>query len=195
MITDEEVKTILQTTGAMLSGHFLLSSGLHSPVYIQCALVFQHPQHAERLGAGLADLFREDPIDVVVSPAVGGIVAGQEVGRALGVRAIFAERESGQMRLRRGFRIEEGERALVVDDVMTRGGSVGETLAVVRERGGRVVGIAVVVDRSGGDVRWPVPLRSLARLQAVTYRPEECPLCRDKMPLVKPGSRERPGPS
>jgi orotate phosphoribosyltransferase len=194
MISPEQVKTILQETGAIQEGHFLLSSGLHSPVYIQCALVFQYARHAERLGEEMAGLFAGEQVDAVISPAVGGIVAGQEVGRALGVRALFAERESGVMCLRRGFRIEPGERVLVVDDVMTRGGSVGETLDAVRDSAGQAVGIAVVVDRSGGDLRWDVPLRSLMRIEAVTYPPEDCPLCRDGMPLVKPGSRKQDKP-
>jgi orotate phosphoribosyltransferase len=191
MLSAEQVRAILQETGAVQEGHFLLSSGLHSPVYIQCALVFQHPHHAQRLGAEMAGLFADDRVDVVISPAVGGIVTGQEVARALGVRAIFAERESGTMRLRRGFRIEPEERVLVADDVITRGGSVGETLEVVKASAGEAVGIAVVVDRSGGDLNWDVPLRSLLRMEAVTYPPEECPLCRDGLPVVKPGSRKR----
>jgi len=191
MLSQEEVLNIFRETGALLSGHFLLSSGRHSPVYFQCALVFQYPEHAERLGAELANRFRDRHVDLVISPAVGGIVVGQEVGRALGVRAIFAERESGQMRLRRGFRIEQGERALVVEDVMTTGGSTGEVIKVVQGEGGEVVGVGVVVDRSGGSVGLDVSLKSLAQLEAVTYSPEDCPLCRDKVPLVKPGSRKR----
>jgi len=194
MLAPEQVKAILQETSAVQEGHFLLSSGLHSPVYIQCALVFQHPHQAARLGAEMAELFAGERVDVVISPAVGGIVAGQEVARALGARAIFAERESGVMRLRRDFRIRPGERVLVVDDVMTRGGSVGETLQVVRSSAGEAVGIAVVVDRSGGDLDWEEPLRSLIRMEAVTYPPEECPLCRDGLPLVKPGSRKQESP-
>jgi len=194
MLSAEEVRGILQETGAVQEGHFLLSSGLHSPVYVQCALVFQHPRQAGRLGAEMAALFAGEKIDVVISPAVGGIVTGQEVARALGARAVFAEREEGIMRLRRGFRIRPGERVLVADDVMTRGGSVRETLGVVRESDGRAVGIAVVVDRSGGDLDWEVDLRSLLRMQAVTYPPEDCPLCRDQLPLVKPGSRKQETP-
>jgi len=194
MLSPEQVKTILQETGAIQEGHFQLSSGLHSPVYIQCALVFQHPRRAERLGAEMAGLFDDDRVDVVISPAVGGIVTGQEVARALGARAIFAERESGIMRLRRGFRIGPGERVLVVDDVMTRGGSVGEILDVVRASAGQAAGIAVVVDRSGGSLDWEVPLRSLIRMEAVTYPPQECPLCREGLPVVKPGSRRQDAP-
>jgi orotate phosphoribosyltransferase len=189
MLSQDEVLRIFRETGALLSGHFLLSSGLHSPVYFQCALVFQHPEHAEKLGQELASRFRDGSVDVVVSPAVGGIVVGQEVGRALGVRAIFAERESGQMTLRRGFHIERGERALVVEDVMTTGGSTDDVMEVVEAQGGRVVGVGVVVDRSGEAVPWQVPVQSLAQLEAVNYHPEQCPLCRDKVPLVKPGSR------
>jgi orotate phosphoribosyltransferase len=194
MLSAEEVKEILQETGAVQEGHFLLSSGLHSPVYVQCALVFQHPRQAERLGAAMAALFAGQTIDVVVSPAVGGIVTGQEVARALGARAVFAERQDGVIGLRRGFRIRPGERVLVADDVMTRGGSVRETLGAVRESDGRAAGIAVVVDRSGGDLDWEVELRSLLRMQAVTYPPEDCPLCRENLPLVKPGSRKQERP-
>jgi len=194
MLSPEQVRTILQQTGAIQEGHFLLSSGLHSPLYIQCARVFQHPRQAERLGRAMAELFAGEPVDVVISPAVGGIVTGQEVARAMGVRAIFAEREDGIMRLRRGFRIEAGERILVVDDVMTRGGSVRETLRVVQESAGQAVGVAVVVDRSGGDLDWEVDLRSLMRIEAVTYRPEDCPLCRDNLPVIKPGSRKQETP-
>jgi orotate phosphoribosyltransferase len=189
MLSQDQIKQIFRETGALLSGHFLLSSGLHSPVYFQCALVFQHPERAEMLGAELASRFQGGPVDLVVSPAVGGIVVGQEVGRALGVRAIFAERESGQMKLRRGFRIERGERVLVVEDVMTTGGSTSEVMRVVIEEGGEVMGVGVVVDRSGGSFLRDVLLKSLAQIEAVTYSPEECPLCRDKVPLVKPGSR------
>jgi orotate phosphoribosyltransferase len=190
LLSQEEVLNIFRETGALLSGHFLLSSGRHSPVYFQCALVFQHPQHAECLGAELASRFAGLHVDLIISPAVGGIVVGQEVGRALGVRAIFAERESGKMRLRRGFGIEKGERALVVEDVMTTGGSTGEVIGVVQGAGGEVVGVGVVVDRSGENVGLDVSLKSLARLEALTYLAGECPLCRDKVPLVKPGSRE-----
>jgi orotate phosphoribosyltransferase len=190
MISKDEVLDILQETDAMLQGHFLLSSGLHSPVYFQCAMALQHPAQAERLGAGVAELFADLTVDVVISPAVGGIVIGQEVGRALGVRAIFGEREGGRMTLRRGFHIDKGERVLVVDDVMTRGGSVREVLGAVSIAGGSVVGIGVVVDRSGGNLRWDVPLRSLAQLDAVTHQADDCPLCGEKLPLVKPGSRK-----
>ncbi len=191
MLSPEQVKTILKETGAVQEGHFLLSSGLHSPIYIQCALVFQHPGYAQRLGAEMNELFAGERVDVVISPAVGGIVTGQEVARARGARAIFAEREAGIMRLRRGFLIRPEERVLVVDDVMTRGGSVRETLAVVQASAGVAVGIAVVVDRSGGDLQWEVPLRSLVRMEAVTYPPQDCPLCRDGLPVVKPGSRKK----
>ena len=163
MLSPAQVKAILLETGAIQEGHFLLSSGLHSPLYIQCALVFQHPGHAQRLGAEMNELFAGERVDVVISPAMGGIVTGQEVARARGARAIFAEREDGIMRLRRGFRIEPGERVLVVD-------------------------------RSGGDLGWEVDLRSLMRTEAVTYPPEQCPLCREKLPLVKPGSRKQEKP-
>ncbi len=189
MLSQQEIMRIFRETGALLSGHFLLSSGLHSPLYFQCALVFQHPEQGQRLGTELAAQVDAGSVDLVVSPAIGGIVVGQEVGRALGVRAIFAERQSGEMTLRRGFRIQQGERALVVEDVMTTGGSTEEVMRVVEAQGGQVVGVGVVVDRSGGTVGWKVPVKSLAKLEAVTYSPEDCPLCRDDVPLLKPGSR------
>jgi len=191
VLAQEEIQRIFRETGALLSGHFLLSSGLHSPVYFQCALVLQYPQHAEHLGAELAARFRDDGVDLVISPAVGGIVVGQEVGRALGVRAIFAERESGQMSLRRGFHIERGERALVVEDVITTGGSTEEVMRLVEKWEGRVTGVGALVDRSVGALTWDVPVKSLTKLDVMVYAPEECPLCRDKIPVIKPGSRER----
>ena len=191
MLSQEEIQGIFRETGSLLSGHFLLSSGLHSPVYFQCALVLQYPERAEHLGAELAARFQDHGVDFVISPAVGGIVVGQEVGRALGVRAIFAERESGQMSLRRGFHIERGERALVVEDVITTGGSTEEVIRLVEKWEGRITGVGVVVDRSVSAPTWDVPVESLTRLDVMVYAPEECPLCRDKIPVVKPGSRQR----
>ena len=190
MISKDEMLAIFQESGALLSGHFLLTSGLHSPQYFQCALLLQYPQHTTRLCTELAQAFSGTEIDVVIAPAVGGIVVGQEVGRALGVRAIFAERESGQMSLRRGFHIERGERAVVVEDVITTGGSTEEVIRLVEKWEGRVTGVGALVDRSVGALTWDVPMESLMKLDVMVYAPEECPLCRDKIPVLKPGSRK-----
>ena len=175
--------------GALLEGHFRLTSGLHSPGYLQSALVLQHPRDAEACGEGIAAVVRDQPADVVLSPALGGIVIGQEVGRALGVRAIFAERQDGKLTLRRGFSLTPGERVLVVEDVVTTGGSTRETIDVARAAGATVVGAAAIIDRSGGQQTLDVPFHSLAAVSLPTYQPELCPLCAAGVPVVKPGSR------
>jgi orotate phosphoribosyltransferase len=175
--------------GALLEGHFRLTSGLHSPGYLQCALVLQHPREAEALGAAIADRVRGLGVQTVLSPALGGIVIGQEAGRALGVRAIFAERQDGRLTLRRGFSLEAGERVLVVEDVVTTGGSTRETIDVAREAGAVVVGAAAIIDRSGGQQKIDVPFHVLAEVALPTYDPDSCPLCREGTPVVKPGSR------
>ena len=175
--------------GALLDGHFRLTSGLHSSGYLQCALVLQHPAEAEACGAAIAERVRALSPDVVLSPALGGIVIGQEVGRALGVRAIFAERQDGKLTLRRGFSISPGEKVLVVEDVVTTGGSTQETIDVARAAGATVVGAAAIIDRSGGTQRIDVPFHALATISLPTYQPEQCPLCAEGKPIVKPGSR------
>jgi orotate phosphoribosyltransferase len=175
--------------GALLEGHFQLTSGLHSPGYLQCALVLQHPREAEALGAAIADQVRDLGIQSVLSPALGGIVIGQEVGRALGVRAIFAERQDGRLTLRRGFALDRGEKVLVVEDVVTTGGSTRETIDVAREAGAVVVGAAAIIDRSGGQQKIDVPFHVLAEVSLPTYDPATCPLCLAGQPVVKPGSR------
>jgi orotate phosphoribosyltransferase len=175
--------------GALLEGHFRLTSGLHSPGYLQCALVLQHPREAEALGAAIADRVRGLGVQTVLSPALGGIVIGQEVGRALGVRAIFAERQDGRLTLRRGFALERGEKVLVVEDVVTTGGSTRETIDVAREAGAVVVGAAAIIDRSGGQQTIDVPFHVLAEVSLPTYDPASCPLCLAGQPVVKPGSR------
>jgi orotate phosphoribosyltransferase len=175
--------------GALLEGHFRLTSGLHSSGYLQCALVLQHPQHAEALGAAIAGRVRELAVQTVISPALGGIVIGQEVGRALGVRAIFAERQDGHLVLRRGFALAPGERVLVVEDVVTTGGSTQETIDVARVAGATVVGAAAIIDRSGGQQRIDVPFHVLVEVSLPTYEPQSCPLCLAGLPVVKPGSR------
>jgi orotate phosphoribosyltransferase len=188
VITDS-VLDRFRRVGALLEGHFRLTSGLHSPGYLQCALVLQHPAEAEACGAAIADGVRSLAPDVVLSPALGGIVIGQEVGRALGVRAIFAERQDGRLMLRRGFSLQRGEKVLVVEDVVTTGGSTQETIDVARSAGAKVVGAAAIIDRSGGKQRIDVPFHALATISLPTYQAESCPLCAEGKPVVKPGSR------
>ena len=188
-MTEAEVLTIFRESGALLDGHFRLSSGLHSPGYLQCALVLQHPREAEAFGAALAALIRPLGVQTVLSPALGGIVIGQEVGRALGVRAIFAERQEGTLSLRRGFALDPGERVLVVEDVVTTGGSTRETMDVARAAGAVVVGACAIVDRSGGKQGLDVPFHALLPMDVKAYKEDECPLCKAGLPVVKPGSR------
>ena len=188
-LDQDGVMRVFEETGALLRGHFLLTSGLHSPNYLQCARVLQHTERAERLGRALAACFGGANAQVVVAPAIGGIIIGHEVARALGVRSIFTEREGGAMRLRRGFEIAPGERALVVEDVITTGGSTRETIEAVGAAGGEVVGAGSIIDRSGGTADVGVPRAALATLSVVTYDPADCPLCREGTPAVKPGSR------
>jgi orotate phosphoribosyltransferase len=189
-MTREDVLDVFRRSGALHEGHFRLSSGLHSPGYLQSALVLQYPQHAEALGRALGDRTRSLGATVVLSPALGGLIIGQEVGRALGVRAIFAERQDGALTLRRGFSIDPGDRVLIVEDVLTTGGSTRETMAVASASGARVVGVASIVDRSGGAARFDVPYAALLDYALPTYAAEQCPLCAEGQPIVKPGSRQ-----
>jgi len=192
----DAVLDLFYQTGAYLRGHFRLTSGLHSPEYLQCALVLQYPEHAGRLGARLGEalaalLGPEAAVEVVGSPALGGIIIGHEVARALGARCVFAERDaSGNMNLRRGFTVTPGERAVVVEDVVTTGGSTREVVEVFRAAGAQVLAAASIIDRSGGQADVGVPRVSLATLHVVSYPPEECPLCQEGVPVTKPGSRK-----
>lgn len=188
-LTPDAVLDRFCRAGALLDGHYRLTSGLHSSGYLQCALVLQHPREAEACGAALADRVRGLGVQAVLSPAIGGIVIGQEVGRALGVRAIFAERQDGALVLRRGFTLTRGEKVLVVEDVVTTGGSTREMIAVAHASGADVVGAAAIIDRSGGQQRFAVPFHALAVVSLPTYPPESCPLCLAGQPVVKPGSR------
>jgi len=190
MTVAEQVLQLLRATGAVLEGHFVLTSGQHSGGYVQCAQVLQYPQHAEALGRWLAERLRGTAVDVVISPAVGGIVIGQEVARALGVRAIFGEREGGVMTLRRGFEVTAGERVLVVEDVTTTGGSVREVMQVAQERQGQIVGVGAILNRSAASLDLGVPLHVLATLQLQNYQPDVCLLCQQGSQPVKPGSRQ-----
>jgi len=188
-VVDENTLDRFRRAGALLEGHFRLTSGLHSPGYLQSALVLQYPQDAEALGAAIAARVRDLRPDVVLSPALGGIVIGQEVGRALGVRAIFAERQDGTLTLRRGFTLAPGQRVVVVEDVVTTGGSTRETIDVARAAGAEVVAAASIIDRSGGRQDIGVPFHALVTLSLPTYQPDACPLCAAGSPVVKPGSR------
>ncbi|HAK54353.1 MAG: orotate phosphoribosyltransferase [Vicinamibacterales bacterium] len=191
-MTSDQVLTVFREAGALLEGHFCLSSGLHSPGYLQCARVLQHPRHAQALGEAIAARAREWRPATVLSPALGGVVIGHEVARGLETRGIFAERAAGDLALRRGFTVETGERVVVVEDVVTTGKSTRETIEVARAAGADVVGAASVIDRSAG-VDLGVPFFALAGVALPTYEPAECPLCASGTPIVKPGSR--PGPS
>jgi orotate phosphoribosyltransferase len=199
MLTRDEITAMLESAGAMRHGHFELSSGRHSGMYIQCALVLQYPKFAEKLGQALAALFSDARIDAVVSPALGGVVIGQEVARALpapkdtlggGVPAMFVERDgSGTMTLRRGFTLQPDQHVLVVEDVWTTGGSTQEAIHVVEEAGGRVVAAGALIDRSGGKIEFPVESNALLGLSIESYEEEDCPLCKQGSLAVKPGSR------
>jgi len=184
------VLSLFRESGALHEGHFKLSSGLHSPGYLQCALVLQHPKHAEALGRALGEHLRDLRATVVLSPALGGLIIGHEVGRALGVRAIFAERQDGALSLRRGFSLAADDRVVVIEDVVTTGGSTRETMAVATAAGAVVVGAGAIIDRSGGAPGLDVPFEALATLTLPTYSPESCPLCQAGQPIVKPGSRK-----
>jgi orotate phosphoribosyltransferase len=191
---DESVLTVFRETGAYLEGHFRLTSGLHSPNYLQSALVLRHPAAAEDLGRRLAEKVRgivHEPVALVVSPALGGVIIGYEVARALGTPFLFTERdpETRKMLLRRGFTVQPGETAVVVEDVITTGGSTIEVVETLRASGARVLAAGSIVDRSGGVADVGVPRVALATLRVAAHRPEECPLCRQGVPVVKPGSR------
>jgi len=188
------VLDLFRKAGALLEGHFRLSSGLHSERYLQSALVLQHPELAARLGEALAARTRHMDPTVVLSPALGGIVIGHEVARALGVRALFAERQEGALTLRRGFSLSGTDRVLIVEDVITTGGSTRETMEVARAAGAQVLGAAAIVDRGHDPARLHVPTQTLVQLDVPAYQSDSCPLCAKDVPLDRPGSRPRAGP-
>jgi len=185
----ETLLTRFRQLGALLEGHFRLTSGLHSSAYLQCALVLQYPTEAEALGRALAGKARELRPTVVLSPALGGLIIGHEVGRALGIRAVFAERVDGVLTLRRGFDLGPSDRVLVVEDVLTTGGSTRETMDVARARGATIAGAVSVINRSGNASPVDVPFTALATITPPTYDPESCPLCAKGLAVTKPGSR------
>jgi orotate phosphoribosyltransferase len=188
-LNQDAVLDLFRKSGALLEGHFRLSSGLHSGQYLQSALVLQYPEFAEALGLALSERTRHLQPTVVLSPALGGIVIGQEVGRALGIRAMFAERQDGTLVLRRGFALDPSDRVLVVEDVITTGGSTRETAAVAEAHGAQVIGAAAIIDRGSDPARLNLPAQALVRMELPSYPPESCPLCADGVKIMKPGSR------
>ena len=192
-MNENDVLKIFKKENAYLTGHFLLSSGLHSPNYMQCALVLQKPWVAEKLCKELAKKLRGHKIDAVIGPALGGMIVSYEMGRALKIRSLFAERVDGSFVLRRGFALKKNEKLLVVEDVITTGKSIYEVIELVQKLGAKVEAVASLVDRSDGAAVFAQDLHSLLNIHIKTYRPEECPICRErKLPLVKPGSRSQP---
>lgn len=189
-LTETEALQIFKETGALLEGHFILTSGKHSAQYMQCAQVLQYPDKASVLCAALAAKFDGAAVETVIGPAMGGIIVAHEVGKALGVRSLFTERQNGEMLLRRGFTLAPGEKVLVVEDVITTGGSVREVIDIVQAAGAEVVGVAVLVDRSGGKADFNgLTLHSVIKMDIAAYEPADCPLCAQGTPAEKPGSR------
>ena len=187
-MTEKEVEDLLIETSAIMEGHFLLTSGLHSPRYVEKFNVLQHPKYTEKLCRAMADKFKDANIETVVGPVTGGILLAHETGKALGTRAIFTERENGKMTFRRGFTLHEGERVLIVEDIVTTGGSIREVIDVVKAHGGVPVAVSMLVDRSGGKATFgDVPSTALLHMDVQTYKPEECPLCKAGVPMTKRG--------
>lgn len=190
MLTKDEVISIFEETKVLRWGHFLLTSGLHSDNYMQCAQILQFPHYTEMLCRDIAEYFSGDGVETVIGPALGGITIAYEVARHLNARALFTERENGAMALRRGFSIAPGERVLIVEDVITTGGSVREVQKVVEDAGGIVVGVGTFVDRTAGEIQFGIKQISLFSQKLGAYSPEECPLCKQGIPIEKPGSRK-----
>ncbi|MCI7091612.1 MAG: orotate phosphoribosyltransferase [Veillonellaceae bacterium] len=187
-MSEKEVEDLLIDTSAIMEGHFLLTSGLHSPRYVEKFNVLQKPVYTEKLCRAMAEKFKDANIETVVGPVTGGILLAHETGKALGTRAIFTERENGKMTFRRGFTLHEGERVLIVEDIVTTGGSIREVIDVVKEHGGIPVAVSMLVDRSGGKATFgDVPSTALLHMDVQTYKPEECPLCKAGIPMTKRG--------
>lgn len=190
MLTNQRIEEILRDSGALLTGHFLYTSGRHGDKYMQCARILQNPAYAVELVSHLAAAFGSDAVDIVISPAVGGIIIGYELARQLGVAGLFAERENGVMTLRRGFEIPKGARVVVAEDVITTGGSVMEVIDIVKSAGGVLVGVGVLVDRSGGTIDFGVKTVAAHTAAIASYEADDCPICAaGDIPLTKPGSR------
>ena len=193
-MTEKEVEDLLIETSAIMEGHFLLTSGLHSPRYVEKFNVLQKPVYTEKLCRAMAEKFKDANIETVVGPVTGGILLAHETGKALGTRAIFTERENGKMTFRRGFTLHEGERVLIVEDIVTTGGSIREVIDVVKEHGGIPVAVSMLVDRSGGKATFgDVPSTALLHMDVQTYKPGECPLCKAGIPMTKRGRTGKPG--
>lgn len=191
-MTEQEVKDLLIQTNAIMEGHFLLTSGLHSPHYVEKFNVLQHPEYTEKLCQAMAEKFKDQNIQTVVGPVTGGILLAHETGKALGTRAIFTERENGKMTFRRGFSLQPGERVLIVEDIVTTGGSIKEVIDVVKAHGGIPVAVSMLVDRSGGRAEFgDVPCTALLHMNVETYKPEECPLCKKGIAMTKRGRTGR----
>ncbi|MCL2420396.1 MAG: orotate phosphoribosyltransferase [Defluviitaleaceae bacterium] len=186
---NNQAERILTECDAMLHGHFKLTSGRHGDVYMQCAKVQQYPEHMEAIAKIVADGFKDQPVDIVVAPAVGAIVFGYELARQLNAKAIFAERVDGQMTLRRGFEIPKGAKVVAAEDTITTGGSIKEVMDIVRNSGGDLLGVGSIVDRTGGEIDLGARLVSAYSKKIISYLPEECPMCKEGKPIVKPGSR------
>jgi len=189
-LTSTDILQIFKDTGALMKGHFKLTSGLHSDTYFQCAKVLQYPWEAEKICSLIAEHFKGYDIQLIASPAIGGIVIGYQVASLMHKRSVFTERKNGTMTLRRGFQIKNKENVLIVEDVTTTGGSVKEVMEVVKEQGGIVAGVASMVDRSGGKADFNVPFYSTFQMEVMNYSPEDCPLCKKGIPIAKPGSRK-----
>lgn len=188
-INEERILGIFKQTGVLMEGHFLLTSGRHSDQYLQCAKVFRYPEYTEELSIALSKHFKNLKIDIVIGPAIGGIIFAYEMARCLNAKAMFAERQEGNMVLRRGFYIPEGANILIVEDVITTGGSVKEVIELVKGYKSNVAGVATLVDRSNGTVEFGAEYRAAITLDVKSYTPENCPICKSDIPLVKPGSR------
>lgn len=190
-MNQEQILKIFTDSGALLSGHFKLTSGLHSASYFQCAKVLQYPEYAESLSKLIVEYFANQKIETVISPAIGGIVVGQEIGRQLAVKTIFSERQNGEMKLRRGFSLDKDEKVLVCEDVVTTGGSVFEVIKLVKSFGAIPVGVGFIVDRSNGKVNFGVSQFSCMKMDVKAFQPDECKLCKQNIPIDKPGSRKQ----
>jgi orotate phosphoribosyltransferase len=188
-VTSKEVLDLFEKHSALLKGHFKLSSGRHSENYLQCALVLQYPDVAEKLSKAIANNFSDKKIDFVIGPALGGVTLAYEVARAIGTRGLFTERQDGKMVLRRGFSISRGEKALVVEDVVTTGGSTKEVIDLVKSFGADIVGVGSIIDRSGASIDFKAPFKPLAKVGVETFEEDKCPLCKKQAPITKPGSR------
>ena len=191
MITEDRVIEILKEAGVLLEGHFRLTSGRHSNKYLQCAKIFRNTKYSEELCSALAESFKNDNIELVIGPALGAVQMAYEVSRSIGCENFFAERENGVMTLRRGFAVKPNQRVLIVEDVVTTGGSVREVIDLVKQQGGNVVGVGSIVDRTGGKIDFGVPFKAVISMNVESWEPDECPLCNEgKIDLVKPGSRK-----